>query len=227
MLVAEDDVLQAEVIRRYLERDGYRTTFVQDGQAALSAARRLRPDLVVLDVLMPTVDGFEVCRALRRESDVLILMLTARSSEDDMLRGLGLGADDYLGKPYSPRELMARTRTLLRRAGRTPVSDVQSVGDLAVNLTLRRVTVGDRVVDCTPGEFEMLAAMTAQPGRVFTRRQLLERVGGGDRSSGERTVDVHVRNLRTKIEQDPRRPAYLVTVFGVGYKLDPGRDRAP
>lgn len=230
VLLAEDNPMQAEVIRRYLEQAGHHTTVVRDGRAALTEARRVRPDLVVLDVMMPEVDGLQVCRALRRESDVLVLMLTARSAEADLLRGLDVGADDYLTKPFSPRELVARVRTLLRRAGRAPLPepDVVRVGPLAVDRGARQVRIGGREVECTPAEFEILAALAEHPGVVLSRAQLLSRAGGPWRDSGERTVDVHVRNLRRKIEPDPGRPRLLLTVFGVGYKLaDAAADPAP
>jgi two-component system response regulator MtrA len=167
-----------------------------------------------------------VCRMLRRDSDLLVLMLTARSTEDDLLLGLELGADDYLTKPYSPRELMARVRTLLRRAPRSarPVSAVRRIGPLSVDPVRHEVFAGGDPIDCTPGEFAILAAMADYPGRVFTRAQLLEHTRGIDRSSTERTIDVHVMNLRRKIEADPRRPALLLTVYGVGYKLTGGAE---
>ncbi|GIJ43931.1 DNA-binding response regulator [Virgisporangium aliadipatigenens] len=226
VLVAEDNAMQAEVIRRYLEQDGHTTTVVRDGRAAIDTVRRERPDLVVLDVMMPHTDGLEVCRVLRRESDVPVLMLTARSTEDDLLIGLETGADDYLTKPYSPRELVARVRTLLRRAGRpAPAQEERQLlraGGLAVDVERREVRVDGRPVECTPGEFEILAAMVARPGRVFTRQQLLVRTSVIDRATTERTVDVHVRNLRKKIEADPARPEYIRTVFGVGYKIHGG-----
>lgn len=226
VLVAEDDAGQAEVIRRYLEREGHTATIVHDGRAAIDEARRLRPDLLVLDVMMPVVDGLDVCRVLRRETDDLaVLMLTARSAEEDLLLGLDLGADDYLTKPYSPRELMARIRTLLRRVGRsaTAAGSALHVGALAVDPVRHEVRVDGLPVDCTPGEFRILAAMAEQPERVFTRRQLLAHLHGFDRYITERTVDVHVLNLRKKIEPDPRRPERLLTVFGIGYKLTDGR----
>lgn len=221
MLIAEDDRRQAEVLRRYLESEGHRTTVVHDGREALDQARRLRPHLLVLDVMMPGMDGLNVCRILRRESDVLVLMLTARADEDDLLRGLDLGADDYLTKPYSPRELVARVRTLLRRVDRVPttIDGVRRVGGLAVDPGRREVTVDGRPIVCTPGEFAILAAMAQQPERAFTRAQLLEHTRGVERDSTERAIDTHMVNLRRKIEPDVRRPAYLVTVYGIGYKL--------
>lgn len=225
VLVAEDDTKQAEVIRRYLESEGHTALLVHDGRAALDEVRRHRPDLLVLDVMMPVVDGLDVCRVLRRESDLPVLMLTARSTEEDLLLGLDLGADDYLTKPYSPRELMARVRTLLRRtraSGTVTKDPVLRVGALAVDPLRRVVEVEGRQVACTPGEFDVLATMAAEPERVFTRRQLLASTRGDDRYITERTIDVHVLNLRKKIERVPRRPAYLQTVFGVGYRLSDG-----
>ncbi|MEW2401191.1 response regulator transcription factor [Streptomyces sp. NPDC046862] len=224
VLVAEDDTKQAEVIRRYLESEGHTALLVHDGRAALDEVRRQRPDLLVLDVMMPVVDGLDVCRILRRESDLPVLMLTARSTEEDLLLGLDLGADDYLTKPYSPRELMARIRTLLRRtrASGTAQDPVLRVGALAVDPVRRAVEIEGRQVACTPGEFDVLAAMAAEPERVFTRRQLLACTRGDDRYITERTIDVHVLNLRKKIEPVPRQPVYLQTVFGVGYRLTDG-----
>jgi DNA-binding response OmpR family regulator len=223
VLVADDDPRQAEVVRRYLAADGHEAHVVHDGQAALDAARRLSPDLLVLDVMMPGLDGLLVCRTLRRESDLLVLMLTARTTEDDLLLGLELGADDYLTKPYSPRELMARVRTLLRRAPRgAPESGapgVRQIGRIGVDPAEHQVYVDGEPVECTRGEFAILAAMAEQPDRVFTRAQLLHHTRGIDRSSTERTIDVHVMNLRRKVEADPRRPSQLITVYGVGYKL--------
>ncbi|MFE2629465.1 response regulator transcription factor [Streptomyces sp. NPDC059374] len=229
VLVAEDDGMQAELIRRSLLAEGHTATVVHDGPAALDAARRLRPDLVVLDLMLPVIDGFGVCRVLRgndENPDIPVLMLTARSAEDDVLLGLELGADDYMTKPYSPRELMARIRTVLRRSGRAagrrddPV--VRAAG-ISVDPARQEVRCEGEPVECTPAEFQILLAMTAEPERVFSRRQLLECTRGTDRASTERAVDVHIMNLRRKIEADPRRPARLLTVFGVGYKLSGGR----
>ncbi|WP_328320907.1 response regulator transcription factor [Streptomyces sp. NBC_00388] len=230
VIVAEDDEKQAELVRRYLEREGHAVTVVGDGLAALEEVRHGTPDLLVLDVMMPRADGLDVVRVLRAESRELpVLMLTARTTEDDLLLGLDLGADDYMTKPYSPRELMARVRTLLRRSQRpadtAPAADRPlSVGALVVDTARHSVSVGGEQVDCTPGEFRVLATMAAEPDRVFTRQQLLAELHGFDRYISNRTVDVHVMNLRKKIEAAPRRPVRLLTVFGVGYKLtDPAK----
>jgi DNA-binding response OmpR family regulator len=230
VIIAEDDEKQAELLRRYLEREGHAVTTVGDGLAALEAVRQGEPDLLVLDVMMPRADGLDVVRILRAEQrEVPVLMLTARSTEDDLLLGLDLGADDYVTKPYSPRELMARVRTLLRRTRRTsddaPTADgVLSVGGLVIDPVRHLVSVDGRAVECTPGEFRVLGALAAEPGRVFSRQQLLAELHGFDRYISDRTVDVHVMNLRKKIEPAPRRPVRLLTVFGVGYKLnDPAK----
>ncbi|GAA2295347.1 response regulator transcription factor [Streptomyces kunmingensis] len=228
-MVAEDDEKQAELVRRYLEREGHAVTVVRDGRQAIEEVRHREPDLLVLDVMMPRADGLDVVRVLRAEArEVPVLMLTARSTEDDLLLGLDLGADDYMTKPYSPRELMARVRTLLRRTRRgglpSPGSTEFRVGSLVVDPDRHEVSVDGAPVECTPGEFRLLAAMAAEPGRVFSRQLLLAELHGFDRYIGDRTVDVHVMNLRKKIEPEPRRPVRLLTVFGVGYKLtDPAK----
>lgn len=223
VVVAEDDRKQADIVRRYLEREGHEVTVVHDGRAALDAVRGTPRDLLVLDVMMPKVDGLDVTRILRRESDLPVLMLTARSTEDDLLLGLDLGADDYLTKPYSPRELMARVRTLLRRAGNAEnAAGVHRVGALVVDPMRHLVHLDGAAVELTRGEFQILEKLAATPERVFTRAQLLTHLHGTDEFITERTVDAHMKNLRRKLERDPRQPAYLVTVFGVGYKLVDG-----
>jgi DNA-binding response OmpR family regulator len=225
VVLAEDDHKQAELVRRYLERERHSVVVVHDGRAALEEVRRQRPDLLVLDVMLPGVDGLDVCRILRRESDLPVLMLTARSTEDDLLLGLDLGADDYVTKPFSPRELMARVRTLLRRTRATAgePDPVLRVGGVTVDPVRHELSSDGEVISCTPGEFRLLATLAAQPDRVFTRAQLLEHMHGFDRYITSRTIDVHVMNLRKKIEPDPRRPVRLVTVYGVGYKLTDGK----
>ncbi|MCX4911184.1 response regulator transcription factor [Streptomyces sp. NBC_00878] len=230
-MVAEDDEKHARLARIYLESEGHHVVIVRDGRDALDHIRRAAPDLLVLDVMMPRVDGLDVVRILRASDEELpVLMLTARSAEDDLLLGLDLGADDYLTKPYSPRELMARVRTLLRRTSRRQspgaADPVLAVGAVTVDPVRHLVTVEGRPVDCTPGEFRLLAALAAQPDQVFGRQQILEVLHGIDRFVTSRTVDVHIMNLRKKIETSPGRPSRLITVYGVGYKLTagPGHD---
>ncbi|MET7398970.1 response regulator transcription factor [Dactylosporangium sp. NPDC005572] len=221
ILVAEDDPKQAELIRLYLERDGHSVLTVNNGRAALEQCRSRKPDLLVLDVMMPLVDGLDVCRILRAESTVAILLVTARSTEDDLLLGLDLGADDYMTKPVSPRELTARVRALLRRAGiGSPGHQrVLQVGNLTVDAGRFEVRVGDAAVVLTAKEFGILELLAGEPGRVFTRGEIINRVFGFERDVSERTVDAHVVNLRRKIEAEPMEPRYVQTVYGRGYRL--------
>jgi len=221
ILVAEDDPKQAHLIRVYLEREGHSVLVVGDGRQALDAARVRRPDLLVLDVMMPGVDGLDVCRILRTESPLPILLLTARSTEEDILLGLDLGADDYLTKPYSPRELTARVRALLRRAGSVGADSraVVAVGGLEIDPGRFEVRIDGRPITLTAKEFGILETLAAEPGRAYTRAQILERAFGFDHYVLERTVDAHVMNLRRKIEDNPAEPRYVVTVYGRGYKL--------
>ncbi|MFF3319283.1 response regulator transcription factor [Streptomyces sp. NPDC003035] len=228
ILVAEDDAKQSRLIRIYLEREGNAVQVVGDGRAALEKARATRPDLIVLDVMLPHVDGLDVCRILRAEpsevSDVPILLLTARSTEEDLLLGLDLGADDYLTKPYSPRELTARVRALLRRSRKAGAAApaLLRVGAVELDTARFEVRVAGRPVALTSKEFSLLEALAREPGRVFTRAQIIERVFGFGSDVLERTVDAHVRNLRLKLEEDPARPRYLETVYGRGYRLADG-----
>jgi DNA-binding response OmpR family regulator len=221
ILVAEDDPKQARLIRVYLEREGHAVLVVDNGRQALERCRQRRPDLAVLDVMLPGMDGLDVCRILRAESQLPVLLLTARNTEEDMLLGLDLGADDYVTKPYSPRELTARVRALLRRSGAVTggESEVYVVGDLEVDAGRFEVRVGGRVVSLTAKEFGILQVLAAEPGRAFTRSQLIDRAFGFDHDVLERTVDAHVMNLRRKIEVDPAAPAYVQTVYGRGYRL--------
>jgi DNA-binding response OmpR family regulator len=223
ILLAEDDPNQAELVRRYLEHDGHSVLVVHDGRAAVDEARRRSPDLLILDVMMPKIDGLDVCRILRQESDVAIMLLTARSVEDDILLGFDLGADDYITKPYRPRQMVARVRTLLRRVRHVRASSLAAlrVGELLVDPVRHEVSLAGEPVECTPAEFRLLVTLAAEPGRVFTRGQLLEQSYGIDGFITERTVDVHVMKLRKKLESDPRRPRRLLTVYGIGYKLVP------
>ena len=221
ILVAEDDPKQADLIRIYLEREGHAVQVVADGRSALDRCRSRPPDLAILDVMMPHVDGLDVCRILRAESDIPLLLLTARSTEDDILLGLDIGADDYITKPYSPRELVARVRALLRRAGVLVAGSqpVLAIGDLEVDPNRFEVRVAGRPVALTAKEFGILEVLAREPGRAFTRAQIIDRAFGFDHLVLERTVDAHVMNLRRKIEPDPGEPRYVQTVFGRGYRL--------
>jgi DNA-binding response OmpR family regulator len=226
ILVAEDDPKQSKLIRDYLEREGHSVLTTDNGRTALELARARRPDLIVLDVMMPEVDGLDVCRVLRVESSVPILLLTARSTEADLLLGLDLGADDYMTKPYSPRELTARVRVLLRRAGasHTPSGPIL-VHDIEIDTVRYEVRIAGQPVALTVKEFGLLRVLAADPGRVFTRAQLIELVFGFDNHVQERTIDAHILNLRRKIEADPAAPGYVLTVPGRGYRFadpDPG-----
>ena len=220
ILVVDDEPGIVRLVRDYLEHSGFTVLAASDGEAALRAARTIKPDLVVLDLGLPGLDGLDVTRALRREGPVPIIMLTARSEESDKLVGLELGADDYLTKPFSPKELVARVRAVLRRTeGLERKPDVIRAGDVEIDSTRLSVSVAGRRVELTPTEFQLLTAMARQPGRVFTRSQLLDAIHGGAFESYERAIDAHVKNLRRKIEPDPRSPRYLLTVFGVGYRF--------
>lgn len=222
ILVAEDDPKTVALIQMYLQRDRYRVQIARDGRQAIDLARSGRPDLVVLDLMLPKVDGFDVCRVLRAESRIPIIMLTARAGEDDKLMGLDLGADDYVVKPFSPRELVARVRVVLRRLAQEREEPLPQLacGDLRIDLARHQVDIRGRPVALTPKEFTLLTVLARAPGRVFSREQLLDRVFGTGYDGSERTVDVHMMNLRRKIEQRPDRPEYLHTVFGVGYKFE-------
>ncbi|HKB09189.1 MAG TPA: response regulator transcription factor [Vicinamibacterales bacterium] len=220
ILVVDDEPRIAEIARDYLERAGFRVAVSSTGPDALIAARTRPPDLIVLDLGLPHMDGFEVTRALRKQSNVPIIMLTARVDERDKLAGLEIGADDYVTKPFSPRELVARVRAVFRRVdAASQPADIIRAGEVALDRRTLRASVGTRAVDVTPTEFELLATLARQPGRVFTRAQLLDAIRGADTESFDRAVDAHVKNLRRKIEPDPRRPRYLLTVHGVGYKF--------
>ena len=222
ILVAEDEPQIAGLVRDYLEHAGFAVLAASDGAAALTTWRARRPDALVLDLGLPRVDGLDVVRAIRRESTVPIVILTARGDETDRVTGLELGADDYVVKPFSPKELVARVRAVLRRADATPMSDERiEAGDLELDLARRRVTAAGRQVQLTPTEFELLATLAREPGRVWTRSQLLDAIHGFSLETYERAIDGHIRNLRRKLEPgDPAgTPRYVRTVHGVGYAL--------
>ena len=220
ILVVEDEPQIAGLVRDYLEHAGYAVLTAGDGAGGLALARTRRPDAIILDLGLPRVDGLDVIRSLRRDSIVPIVILTARGDEIDRVTGLELGADDYVVKPFSPKELVARVRAVLRRVdGRADLQERIVAGDLVLDLGRRRVTVGDRRVDLTPTEFELLAALAREPGRVWTRSQLLDAVHGFSLETYERAIDGHIRNLRRKLEPDDASPRYVRTVHGVGYAL--------
>jgi two-component system alkaline phosphatase synthesis response regulator PhoP len=221
VLVADDEPRIVQLARDYLEHAGYAVLTTGDGAGALQLARTRRPDLIVLDLGLPTIDGLDVTRSLRAESAVPIVILTARDDEVDKIVGLELGADDYMTKPFSPRELVARVRSVLRRSERaaTPPGERLVAGDVVVDRDRHEVEVAGRAVDLTATEFAILAELAAQPGRVFTRAQLLDAVHGVAFESYERAIDAHVKNIRRKLEPDPHAPRYLLTVHGVGYRL--------
>ena len=221
ILVVEDESRIARLVRDYLEHAGFKVLVAGDGEVALASARRSRPDLVVLDLGLPGRDGLDVARTLRQTSTVPIVMLTARGEEIDRVVGLELGADDYVVKPFSPKELVARVRAVLRRtdAARAGGSEVLRVADVEVDVPRMRVSVGGRPVELTSTEFQLLAVLVREPGRVFTRGQLLDAVHGVAFDSYERAVDAHVKNIRRKLEPTPGRPRYLLTVHGVGYRF--------
>ncbi len=228
ILIVDDDRKTLELIKLYLERDGYQVLVAHDGRQALDLARQRRPDLIVLDLMLPTINGLDICRVLRAESKIPIIMLTARTTEDDKLLGLDLGADDYITKPFSPREVVARVRVVLRRAGEEPERgpSLARVRDLVVDFKSHEARVRGEALRLTPKEFKLLETLVKQPGRAWSRLELLEQVFGFDYEGFERTVDVHVMNLRKKLEHDPARPEYIQTVYGVGYKLAEDEDAA-
>ena len=220
ILIVEDEIELVRVLRDYLERAGFRVKTASSGPEAVSQFRHAAPDLVLLDLNLPGMDGLDVARQMRRTSDIPIIMVTARVEETDRLIGLELGADDYIPKPFSPREVVARVRAVLRRAqGPGEAPSVIRASDIEIDLTRHRVSRAGRPIDLTPTEFALLAALARQPGRAYTRLQLLEAAQGEAYDGYERTIDAHIKNLRAKIEADPRKPLYIETVFGVGYRF--------
>lgn len=219
VLVVDDDVKTVELVKLYLRRDGYRVLTAYDGVEALRLARESRPDLIVLDLMLPGIDGLQVCRTLRNESDVPIIMLTARTTDQDKLTGLELGADDYVTKPFSPRELAARVRTVLRRLPGERGPEKIKHNKLTVDFVKHEVHLADKPMNLTPTEFKLLSVFVKEPGRVFSRDQLIEKAFGYDFEGFNRTIDVHILNLRRKLEPGSKRPKYIKTVYGVGYKF--------
>jgi DNA-binding response OmpR family regulator len=222
ILVVDDEQEIAGIIRAYLERDGYQVILAHDGRNALQLVRRESPDLMVLDLMLPLISGWDVCRSVRKESNLPIIMLTARDEVSDKIVGLELGADDYVTKPFDPKELVSRVKAVLRRF-QSPPKTLLRVSDLTIDTEKRRVFRGDESVNgLTPSEFDLIRILAETPGRVFTRMQLLDRLQGDAYEGYERTIDSHIKNLRRKIEVDAEHPRYIITVHGVGYKLEEG-----
>lgn len=222
ILVVDDELEIVKVVRAYLEQSGFRVVTASDGQLALAVFRHEKPDLVVLDLNLPKMDGLDVCRAIRREGNTPVIMLTARVDETDKLIGLEIGADDYIVKPFSPREVVARVRTVLRRSN-TPILDqpaLITISDLVIDPVKHEVHLAARLIDLTPMEFNLLQVMAAQPGRAFSRMELLDAAQGEAYEGYERSIDVHIKNLRQKLGDDPRHPTYILTVYGIGYKFN-------
>jgi two-component system alkaline phosphatase synthesis response regulator PhoP len=220
ILVVDDEKRLRDMLQAYLNQEGFRVVTAADGQQALFVARHEKPDLIILDLMMPEMGGYDFLRAHSRERDTPVIILTAKLEENDKVLGLELGADDYVTKPFSMRELAARVRAVLRRAGdKPPETEVLRVADITLDQASRVVSVGETQVDLTPSEFDLLAVFMSAPGRAFSRSDLLDRLQGIAIEGYERTIDVHIRNLRTKIEPDPAHPRYIRTVYGIGYRL--------
>jgi DNA-binding response OmpR family regulator len=220
VLIVDDDSKLVELLQLYFQKDGFVVFTANDGITALNIAREKEPDILVLDLMLPGMDGWDICRTLRRDSEVPILMLTARDEESDRLVGLEIGADDYVTKPFSPKEVVARVKAILRRTKRTTVkTEAVRMGDVVIDLEQYQVTKGGQPVELTPTEFKMLELLAANPGRVFSRLQIVEQAQGYSFDGYERTIDAHIKNLRRKIEDNPREPVYIQTVYGVGYRM--------
>ncbi|GAB4420914.1 MAG: response regulator transcription factor [Anaerolineales bacterium] len=220
IMVVDDEKRLVALVESYLSQQGYRVVSANNGKEALSVARREQPDLIILDIMMPEMDGYEFMREHRKEFDTPIILLTARVDDDERVIGLEVGADDYITKPFRPRELVARVRAVLRRAGKSePKGKVLQAADIVLDREMRMVTVAGRSVDLTPSEFDLLAALMSSPGRVYSRLDLLDIIQGVRFEGYERTIDTHIKNLRSKIEPQPRAPRYIETVYGVGYRF--------
>ncbi len=220
ILIVDDEKRLIALIRSYLIQEGFRVLAAGNGKQALLMARKEKPDLILLDIMMPDMDGYEFLRLHRQEGKTPIILLTARIDDDDKVKGLDLGADDYVTKPFKPRELMSRIQAVLRRTGNiAPIPLIISTGDIILDKQMRTVQVRDRYIDLTPSEFDILTALIASPGRVFSRLDLLDIIQGIRYEGYERSIDTHVKNLRAKIESEPRTPKYIETIYGVGYRF--------
>ena len=220
ILVVDDEKRILSLLESYLEQQGFRVATAQNGEEAIFVARHEKPDLIILDIMMPEMDGYEFMRQHRKERETPIILLTAKVDEDDKVIGLELGADDYVTKPFSPRELTSRIRAVLRRTGQSlPQVEILRQGEITLDRDSHLVTLNDSVVDLTPSEFDLLAALMSAPGRTFTRLELVDQIQDTAFVGYARTIDVHIKNLRSKIEDNPRQPRYIETVYGVGYRF--------
>lgn len=220
VMVVDDEMRLVSVVEAYLEQEGFRVVKASNGREALIIARQEKPDLIILDIMMPEMDGYEFMRHHRKDMDTPIILLTAKVEDDDKVIGLELGADDYITKPFRPRELTARVRAVLRRSGKTePKAQILRAGPITLDREAHYVKIRDEYIDLTPSEFDLLATLISAPGRVFSRLDLLDRLQGTAYEGYERTIDVHVKNLRAKIESDPKEPRFIETVYGVGYRF--------
>jgi len=223
ILIVDDEKRLVSLVESYLIQEGYHVATAFNGKEALAVAAKEKPDLIILDIMMPEMNGYDFMRVHRAEHDTPIIMLTAKVEDDDKVIGLELGADDYVVKPFKPRELMARVRNVLRRAGKSePTGKTLKAAGIILDRDSREVLVGERSIDLTPSEFDLLAALMATPGRVFSRLDLLDVIQGVRYEGYERTIDTHIKNLRSKVEADPRNPSHIETVYGVGYRLSKG-----
>ncbi|GBG58260.1 DNA-binding response regulator [Sporomusaceae bacterium FL31] len=219
VLIVEDDEKLAALIQTYFQKEGFATTVVYDGLSGVRLADERRPDILVLDLMLPGLDGWEVCRRIRKNSDVPIIMLTARDDETDRLIGLEIGADDYVTKPFSPREVVARAKVILRRTHKQPLAQITRIGNLLIDIGRHEVRKGDELIELTPTEFKILELFTANSGRVLSRLQIVEKIQDYAFEGYDRTIDAHVKNLRRKIEDNPKEPRLIQTVYGLGYKF--------
>ena len=224
ILIIDDEPHIVDLVKAYLEKDGFKVIVAYDGNSALELVQMQSPDLLVLDLMLPEISGWDICRMLRKKSDIPIIMLTARDEVSDRVLGLELGADDYVTKPFDPKELVSRVRAVLRRTeGNMRPREVLHIGDLTIDTAMRLVISSGKNIDLTPMEFDLLKTMAQNPGRVYSRMQLLDGIQGDTYEGYERTIDSHIKNLRKKIEIDPDHPGYIKTVYGVGYKLGENR----
>lgn len=225
VFIVDDDVKITKLLKSYFDKEGFVTYLAHEGEGAVQAIRDKNPDIVVLDLMLPGLDGWEICRRLRKESDVPIVMLTARDEETDRVIGLEMGADDYVAKPFSPREVVARAKAILRRTRKEVVqAEPLRIGDLLIDVERHTVKKGNTALDLTPTEFKILELLATNAGRVFSRLQIVERVQGYAFDGYDRTVDVHMKNLRRKVEDDPKEPRHILTVYGIGYRFAGGSE---